>query len=104
MTRPTHWYGTDAPKGGIELDWEMIDEVASELDVLSDQMGAVHIHNFFCQVAIQANKDGDLEACGVFASMGMAALNYWVCEDHPDFDPTDSQMMSAFGTKWHDKV
>ena len=22
--------------------------------------------------------------------------------DHPDFEPTDDQMMSAFGTKWHD--
>ena len=21
---------------------------------------------------------------------------------HPDFEPTDDQMMAAFGTKWHD--
>ena len=102
MTRPTHWYGTDAPEGGIELDWQLIDEVATELDVVFDQMGAVHIYNFFCQVATEANKDGDLEACGAFASHGVAALNYWVATDHPDFEPTDDQMMSAFGTKWHD--
>ena len=30
MTRPTHWYGTDAPKGGIEIDWQLIEIVAKD--------------------------------------------------------------------------
>ena len=77
MTRPTHWYGTDAPEGGIELDWQMIEEVATGLNAGPDADGAIAIYNFFCQVAIEANKDGDEEACGALASHGVAALNYW---------------------------
>ena len=78
MTRPTHWYGTDAPEGGIELDWELIEVVARDIGAGPDADGAIALYNWLCSLAIEAREDGDLETCGALASYGVAALNYWV--------------------------
>ena len=45
MTRPTHWYGTDAPEGGIEIDWELIEIVAKDIDAGPDADGAIALYN-----------------------------------------------------------
>ena len=77
MTRPTHWYGTDAPEGGIELDWNMIALVALDIGAETNAEGAVVLYNWFCALAIDAREDGDLETCDALASYGVASLNYW---------------------------
>ena len=77
MNRPTHWYGVDAPEGGIEIDWQLIEMAAADLNAGADHKGAIALYNWFSALATGAYVDGDLEVCGALASYGMAALNYW---------------------------
>ena len=78
MTRPTHWYGTDAPEGGIELDWELIEVVARDIGAGPDAAGAIALYNWLGSLSIEAGKEGQMEECGALASYSLAALNYWV--------------------------
>ena len=78
MTRPTHWYGTDAPEGGIELDWDLIEVVAKDIGAGPDADGAIALYNWLCSLAIEAREEGQMEECSALASYGVAALNYWV--------------------------
>ena len=63
---------TPSPKGGIEIDWELIGQA-----LVQDADGAIALYNWLCSLAIEAREEGQMEECGALASYGVAALNYW---------------------------
>ena len=54
------------------------------------QPGIDHMH--------EENAINDLKNGGIYPEIEEAEID----EDDEDYEPTDQEMMSSFGTKWHD--
>ena len=54
------------------------------------QPGIDHMH--------EENAINDLKNTGIYPEIEEPEIN----EDDEDYEPTDQEMMSSFGTKWHD--
>ena len=74
-TRPTVWTGVDAQEhfdGECPISWFDIEWVAEQVDY-----DPCDIYAACMDMAVAANKDGDLEQCSWFACQGLAAMNYY---------------------------
>ena len=54
------------------------------------QPGIDHMH--------EENAINGLRNAGIYPEIEEAEID----EDYEDYEPTDQEMMSSFGTKWHD--
>ena len=54
------------------------------------QPGIDHMH--------EENAINDLRNAGIYPEIEEPEID----EDYEDYEPTDYEMMSSFGTKWHD--
>ena len=54
------------------------------------QPGIDHMH--------EENAINDLKNAGIYPEFEEPEID----EDYEDYEPTDYEMMSSFGTKWHD--
>ena len=75
-TRPSVWTGVDAQEhfdGECPIDWMQIEAIAELLSFEVEGVYAVCMN-----LAMDANKEGDLEQCSWWACQGLAAMNYYV--------------------------
>jgi len=48
----------------------------------------------------EENAINDLRNAGIYSEVEEPEID----EDYEDYEPTDYEMMSSFGTKWHDEL